>query len=609
MELQAAITVQCFVRMIRGRKVLAQLRKERDAVIRVQRLFRGFIVRNVRYWKLHAIHSAWNKAATRLTARARGWTGRLVAGKRRAECLRREFERRQLEEEVLRAVVHVEARRCHFHFRGREGRARLAFQEARLKSSGFYGRLRPRGYRLADKGLLREGIRPLFQLFDRSGTGYLDADEVRELLGFLCVKRPEAEGVAVRDLTDDPTQRLASFAAVCKWFRQHFRYEPTGLSLLRYRLKVWRWGRGREFSRRSLARQQCMTTRRRVGYVLQAYDRPATSFACCQCRKHFLLFREFLAHFISLVPGSRPDLCPVTGRQGLIFYGYYGDRSRFATQRRLNKQFERCMDETDVLELQRDLAEVQETLRWKLPKGKVDLRALARGVMLDRSQDDPQRPGTGGSRPGTAPSVLDPRRRSSVISGAPAARRAHGKARAFVLPSLPRWDLSKVALPRGASFKKALVRASKNLFAQRPWRRSVIKAIFDVFSGGTGGADVDVVSNRDMQGLLSALRMKFLKGVEVSDLALRATLAPEGALGFSFEVFHAWYLESHGKLFRHAARLSLKQLPAYVVRLALTRHARLQAQVSALEGFRKVRGARMDGGRAWSLCLFGFSCP
>lgn len=584
------MVLQAVFRMFKAKLRVKAMRHQQVCAVRLQSLYRGFFVRLVRHRNIALLHGKWARCVTAVNRHVRGWLGRRQAALALRRRIAAEFDRRQAELDVLRASTLLSTRRCHWYLQTAEGKMEVTMEKHRLKTTGRFRRTTLAPFQLVDKDHLMAGLRPLFELYDVAGSGYLCRSELHGLLRFLGIGNRDAEATSALLLSDDECGRRLSFQGFCAWYHGYFRYGPgtlgTGLSHSIQRLAM-------PFAQRTILRRRCLPASRDVSHDIHQLQ-PAPSLQCIQCRKPFLHYRAFMGHFVGApdeaVHGPR-HLCPVTGGIGLISLGYLGGRQAFSFQRRVNTELMRNLDETAALELATRAAEAKTLADLRLPQPSAELDTLTRALQVAYPPATLRRNARRDAvKPRLLPGQLRHQKRFVIGHNAPRARRLVAPINrhlgfAYLRRKRALATQEQQAVRRRHRAHRAR-RAWKKLLARRPCPRPLVQAVFDVYCIDKRGLHV-----RDLRDLCDALQLRFTWEAKalLTPLSLKATFAPGHATRVDFDTFYRWYVASNGLLFHNGFKVSRAKVPRYLAQCLLLRRAVQTARATAMDDFRIVR--------------------
>jgi len=383
---KAAVALQSGARMFLARKRVGQIAIDHKAAASIQASFRGYILRLARYEKLCAIHSHWAALVTRVNKHYRGWSGRRAAEIHKEMKRRQEFEQDQVEQEVVRSMVQLAKRRCHFYLKSVQGKEELRQERKRTRLAGpSFTFAMLRGIPM-DGGILKSRLLEVFKLFDPAETGYIAKDQAIYLLAFLGVQHQPAEIEALLARCTKIAERTMPFEAFYDWYE---RYHSIAVPKLQDRIMWWRrrlqefaWTAADRFIVAAIEQRYCKVARNDILYRSEAVIMSPT-FRCCQCRRRFLLYRDLLSHLVppAAAPTSQADLCPITNRIGMLLVGIKGDQDQIAFQNKVNIEYIRYLDEMALLSQRSHEQEAIQSLEWSLPLVIAEIRVLQRSVL------------------------------------------------------------------------------------------------------------------------------------------------------------------------------------------------------------------------------------
>lgn len=526
-------------------------------------------------------------------------------------------------------------RRTHFYLGSWEGKHEVVSEMKRMRKRGLFsgkGKLIEESSKLGDLDYLRTRLRPLYQLFEHSGSGQITGICLEELLGFLGVGNIEKEVAAVQDATVSADQYHTDFEGFCQWYRNYFgqlEYPTQDLiTTARYRANKMVWILQATPARKSILRRFCVSMRKRALHLISKQShRSSASYTCLGCRSSFLLYREFIGHFKPTGSANDPSSytlsnimpCPVTGEIGFIDVGYLKDRCRYDFQRQVQQEFMRAVEEFECLALQIHRAEAKQLTVFSTPRTRLEISSVIKAYKLQhpeviqwpsmvalRKKVHEQRARSAESlrkikawRPPLPsrenfrlPSVRGFQSQARLLcfrmkdsakpeDGGERARRSSVR---FSIPQLPKLPSAQATLPKLAPPRAPGYYATSlwTYRSRRPCRQEIVQAVVSILDH-QGSVHV-----RDLEELVDLLKLEYEGGEEATE-ALVSVLDKTGSGYFAFNDFYEWYCQYVRSEGKNRFFLRRAEVPEYVVRSLYIRRRKMKAALDALHKFREVR--------------------
>lgn len=349
--------VQRLFRGIQGRLVSMFLRYRLSCVRKIQVNIRGFLKRKYRAFAITQYHKVYYRSALKIQCFVRRILSIGRAKYRLLLELLREDDRIHREEEVREETIRLEMSRVRLYLLTDPGQLHLKRARDKLIAEDEeFEKIKPT---ITASEILAREAHVMFELFDSDGSGSIDRSELKQMLIELCISLRSDEIEALASELDFDCSGDIDFSEFAAWycggdtgsksfgggfFRQILRARRAIMDLSGQTIALR--------TERAVLRQCCSWLSSETKALFRMNCPP--KYNCCRCLKPFVLFTDYLSHFV-----GKEKRCPVT-KEKALFYQKFWRREDWLKQRQCESEVMRHKEEYPCLSYKAMLAAYSE---------------------------------------------------------------------------------------------------------------------------------------------------------------------------------------------------------------------------------------------------------